>query len=120
VFTHLAANACLMLAPFMPSVALSVLLLLARSLISQMDVRVRNSYLMAVITPAERPAAASVTTVPNRLASALGPLLSCWQFSLSVFGWPLGLAGGLKGLYDVLLLLRFRVLKPPEDQERLL
>jgi hypothetical protein len=69
VFTHLPANACLMLAPFMPSVALSVLLLLARSLISQMDVRVRNSYLMAVITAAEGPAAASMTAVPNQLAS---------------------------------------------------
>jgi MFS family permease len=117
VFTHLPANACLMLAPFMPTVELSVLLLLVRSLFSQMDVPVRNSYVMAVVTPPERAAAASITAVPKSLASALGPLLSGWLFSLSVFGWPLVLAGGLKGLYDVLLLLRFRALKPPEEQE---
>ncbi|MEZ4563596.1 MAG: MFS transporter [Thermomicrobiales bacterium] len=118
VFTHLPANACLMLAPFMPTVELSVILLLVRSLFSQMDVPVRNSYVMAVVTPPERPAAASITAVPKSLASALGPLLSGWLFSLSVFGWPLVLAGGLKGLYDVLLLLRFRALKPPEEQEQ--
>ncbi|MDQ2653731.1 MAG: MFS transporter [Chloroflexota bacterium] len=117
VFTHLPANACLMLAPFMPTVELSVLLLLVRSLFSQMDVPVRNSYVMAVVTPPERPAAASITAVPKSLASALGPLLSGWLFSLSVFGWPLVIAGGLKGLYDVMLLLRFRALKPPEEQE---
>lgn len=116
VFTHLPANACLMLAPFMPTVELSVFLLLVRSLFSQMDVPVRNSYVMAVVTPPERPAAASITAVPKSLASALGPLLAGWLFSLSVFGWPLVLAGGLKGLYDVLLLLRFRALKPPEEQ----
>ena len=119
VFTHLPANACLMLAPFMPSVELSILLLLVRSLFSQMDVPVRNSYVMAVVTPPERPAAASITSVPKSLASALGPLLSGWMFSLSVFGWPLVLAGGLKALYDVLLLLRFRALKPPEEQENM-
>ena len=118
VFTHLPANACLMLAPFMPTVELSVALLMVRSLFSQMDVPVRNSYVMAVVTPPERPAAASITAVPKSLASALGPLLSGWLFSLSVFGWPLVLAGGIKGLYDVLLLLRFRALKPPEEQER--
>ncbi len=117
VFTHLPANACLMLAPFMPTVELSVLLLLVRSLFSQMDVPVRNSYVMAVVTPPERTAAASITAVPKSLASALGPLLSGWLFSLSVFGWPLVIAGGLKGLYDVMLLLRFRALKPPEEQE---
>ena len=116
VFTHLPANACLMLAPFMPTVQLSVALLLVRSLFSQMDVPVRNSYVMAVVTPPERPAAASITAVPKSLASAVGPLLSGWLFSLSVFGWPLVLAGGLKGLYDVLLLLRFRALNPPEEQ----
>ena len=118
VFTHLPANACLMLAPFMPTVELSVLLLLVRSLFSQMDVPVRNSYVMAVVTPPERPAAASITAVPKSLASALGPLLSGWLFRLSVFGWPLVLAGAIKGLYDVLLLRRFRALKPPEEQEQ--
>ncbi|MFT4038003.1 MAG: MFS transporter [Thermomicrobiales bacterium] len=116
VFTHLPANACLILAPFMPTVELTIALLLIRSLFSQMDVPVRNSYVMSVVTPPERPAAASITAVPKSLASALGPLLSGWMFSLSIFGWPLVLAGSLKATYDLLLLYRFRAVKPPEEQ----
>jgi MFS family permease len=116
VFTHLPANAFLMLTPFMPTVELAVLLLMLRSAFSQMDVPVRNSYVMAVVTPEERSAAASVTAVPKSIASALGPLLSGWLFSLSVFGWPLVIAGGLKGIYDLLLFARFRALLPPEER----
>lgn len=117
VFTHLPANLFLILTPFMPSVELAVLLLLLRSALSQMDVPVRNSYVMAVVSPPERPAAASVTSVPKSIASALGPLISGWMFGLSVFGWPLVVAGTLKGAYDLLLLWRFRALRPPEEQK---
>ncbi len=118
VFTHLPANFFLILTPFMPRVEFAVLLLLLRSAFSQMDVPVRNSYVMAVVTPPERPAAASVTAVPKSIASALGPLLSGWLFSLSVFGWPLVIAGTLKGTYDLLLFWRFRQLRPPEERDR--
>jgi predicted MFS family arabinose efflux permease len=117
VFTHLPANLFLVLTPFMPTVELAVVFLLLRSALSQMDVPVRNSYVMAVVSPAERPAAASVTAVPKSLAAALGPLLSGWLFSLSPFGWPLVIAGALKGLYDVLLLLMFKTIRPPEEAE---
>lgn len=116
VFTHLPANVFLILTPFMPRVELAVLLLLLRSAFSQMDVPVRNSYVMAVVTPAERPAAASVTAVPKSIASALGPLISGWLYSMSVFGWPLVIAGTLKGIYDLLLFWRFRALRPPEER----
>jgi hypothetical protein len=61
---------------------------------------------MAVVEPAERPAAASVTAVPRSLATALAPILSGWLLSVSPFGWPLVLAGGLKITYDLLLLRR--------------
>jgi hypothetical protein len=115
VFTHLPANLFLVLTPFMPTVELAVALLLLRSALSQMDVPVRNSYVMAVVSPAERPAAASVTAVPKSLAAALGPLLSGWLLSLSAFGWPLVIAGALKGVYDVLLLLMFKTVRPPEE-----
>jgi MFS family permease len=83
-----------------------------------MDVPVRNSYVMAVVSPEERPAAASITAVPRSIAAALAPLLSGWMLGLSVFGWPLVIAGGLKGLYDVLLLWMFRSVRPPEERDR--
>ena len=99
----------------MPSLPLAVALLLARSALSQMEVPTRTSYVMAVVAPAERPAAASMTTVPRSLASALAPLPAGYLLALSSFGWPLVLAGVLKGVYDVLLLIMFAQVRPPEE-----
>ena len=116
VFTHLPANVCLMIVPFVDDLGLAVALLLVRSLLSQMDVPTRTSYVMAVVTPAERPAAASVTAVPRSLASALGPTLGGLLLAASPFAWPLFLGGALKAAYDLTLLLMFRHVKPPEEQ----
>lgn len=115
VFTHLPSNLFLILVPFMPNLPLAVALLLARSALSQMDVPTRNSYVMAVVTPAERPAAASVTSVPRSLATAASPLLSGYLLGLSTFGWPLVIGGALKAIYDVLLLVMFKAVRPPEE-----
>ncbi len=116
VFTHLPANGFLLLAPFMPTVELAVACLLIRSFLSSMDVPARTSYVMAVVTPAERPAAASVTNVPRSLASALGPTFSGYLLSMSTFGWPLVIAGTLKVVYDLTLLKMFQNVKPPEER----
>lgn len=118
VFTHLPSNIFLILMPFMPNLPLALALLLARSALSRMDVPTRTSYVMAVVSPAERPAAASVTAVPRSLASAASPLLSGYLLGLSPFGWPLVIAGGLKGVYDVLLLAMFAKVRPPEELEK--
>jgi MFS family permease len=115
VFTHLPSNLFLLLVPFMPNLPLAIALLLARSALSQMDVPTRNSYVMAVVSPAERPAAASVTSVPRSLAAAASPLLSGYLLGLSVFGWPLVIGGALKGVYDLLLLILFARVRPPEE-----
>jgi MFS family permease len=115
VFTHLPANLCLALVPFAPSLPLAIGLLLVRSALSQMDVPTRASYVMAVVAPEERTAAASVTSVPRSLAAAASPALAGAMLAGSGFGWPLLLAGGLKITYDLLLLLLFRNVHPPEE-----
>jgi predicted MFS family arabinose efflux permease len=115
VFTHLPSNILLLLVPFMPNLPLALTLLFARFALSQMDVPTRNSYVMAVVRPGERAAAASVTSVPRTLASAVSPLLSGYLLGLSTFGWPLLIAGLLKGIYDVLLLRMFVGVTPPEE-----
>lgn len=114
-YTHLPANGFLILAALMPDATLAVAFLLARSALSQMDVPARNSYVMAVVTPAERPAAASLTNVPRSLATAIPPIAAGWMLSRSTFGWPLIIGGGLKAVYDLLLLQQFRSLRPPEE-----
>ena len=116
VFTHLPSSVCLILIPFMPNVIYVIALLFVRSALSQMDVPTRSSYVMAIVPPAERPAAASITSVPRSLASAASPFLSGYLLGLSSFGWPLIAAGVVKIVYDLLLLLMFRKVRPPEEE----
>jgi len=115
VFTHLPANILLILTPFAPTIEVAFLLLILRGLLSEMDSPTRSSYVMAVVRPEERPAAASVTAVPRSLAAAVAPLLSGWLFTVTVFGWPLVIAGALKAIYDLALLWQFSKVKPPEE-----
>jgi MFS family permease len=115
VYTHLPANLFLMLAGVAPEPHLAVGFLLARMALSQMDVPARQSYVMALVPPEERAAAASVTNVPRSLASALPPLLAGWMLEHSSFGWPLVVGGALKALYDLLLLVQFRRLRPADE-----
>ena len=117
VFTHLPSNLCVVLMPFAPDLWMAVALLLVRSALSQMDVPTRTSYVMAVVTPAERAAAASVTSVPRSLAAALSPSISGYMLGLSAFGWPLVIGGALKAIYDLLLLAMFRRVRPPEESD---
>ena len=116
VFTHIPASVCLIGAALVPSAPVAVVLLIARSLVSTMDVPARTSYVMAIVPPEERAAAASVTNVPRSLAAALPPLLTGAMLDRTSVGWPLMIAGSLKITYDLLLLLRFHSVRPPEER----
>ncbi len=115
VFTHLPAQVFLVLAAFMPNLGLAITFLVLRSLLSAMDVPARNSYVMAVVSPSERAAAASITNVPRSLASVLPPIAAGWMLDHSTFGWPLVIAGTTKAAYDLILLSMFRNVRPPEE-----
>ena len=115
VFTHIPANICLILAALAPSLEIALGLLLVRAALSQMDVPARSSYVMAVVTPAERPAAASVTSVPKSLASALSPAIGGALFAAGYEAWPLVICGVLKTIYDLALLWAFAHIRPPEE-----
>lgn len=115
VFTHIPANLCVIALAFAPSVTAAFVLLVARSLLSNMDVPARTSYVMAIVSPPERVAAAGVTNVPRSLASALSPALAGLMFSAWPQAWPLVIGGGLKTAYDLLLLWRFQKVRPPEE-----
>ena len=116
VFTHIPASIALMLAAMAPALPLALGLLLIRAALSQMDVPTRSSYVMAVVTEGERPAAASFTSVPRSLASAASPVLAGVLFAASYRAWPLLICGALKIAYDLMLLRQFRHVKPPEEQ----
>ncbi|HEX5588055.1 MAG TPA: MFS transporter [Acidimicrobiia bacterium] len=107
-FTHIPASVLLMLAAFAPSGGVAIALLLVRALFAQMDVPARQAFVMAVVPPDERAAAASVTNVPRSLAAAATPLLAGALLARSTFGWPLLIAGTAKIVYDVALLVLYR------------
>ena len=115
VFTHIPASLCVIAVAFAPNVTVAFVLLFVRALLSSMDVPARSSYVMAIVTPAERAAAAGVTNVPRSLASAFSPALAGLLFGLTPFAWPLVIGGALKITYDLLLLWRFQKVRPPEE-----
>lgn len=115
VFTHIPSSVFLILAPFAPNVYVALGLLLLRSALSQMDVPTRTSYVMAVVTPPERPAAASITAAPRSVASSISPALAGVLLASALPGLPLVICGTLKIAYDVALLFSFRHIKPPEE-----
>jgi predicted MFS family arabinose efflux permease len=117
VFTHLPASLCVIAVAFAPNAGVAFALLVVRALLSNMDVPARTSYVMAIVTPAERAAAAGVTNVPRSLASAFSPAIAGLLFSLSPFAWPLVIGGSLKAAYDLLLLWRFQQVRPPEEAD---
>lgn len=116
VFTHLPSNFLLILVPLMPNQTAAIFVLLLRFSISQMDVPTRQSYLMAVVRPEERSAAAGITGVSRTTGAALAPACAGMLLaSPALLNFPFYLAGGLKIIYDLLLYRSFIGLKPPEE-----
>jgi MFS family permease len=108
VFTHIPASVCLIAAAFVPSLPVALALLIVRSLLSQMDVPARSAFVMSVVTPRERAAAASFTLVPKSLASAAAPTIGGALFATGLLAAPLVACGVLKISYDLAIWQAFR------------
>src|SRR6266498_3467702 len=116
VFTHLPSNLLLAAVAFAPNAAVAVALLLGRFALSQMDVPTRQAYVMALVDPAERPAAAAATNTARYLARPAGPLLAGTAATLAGLGAPLLLAGVVKAGYDLALWGWFRRVPLPHQR----
>jgi predicted MFS family arabinose efflux permease len=116
VFTHIPANVFLILAALAPTLPLVLGLLLLRALLSQMDVPTRSAFVMAVVTPPERAAAASFTTVPRSLAAALSPALGGALFAAGWLAAPLVACGLLKIGYDLAIWRAFRRVRQVDEK----
>jgi MFS family permease len=105
VFTHLPSNVLLLMVPLMPTMPLAVAVLLLRFSISQMDVPTRQAFVLAVVDPGERTAAAGITGVARTTGAALAPVVAMPLIaSLSHASLPFIVAGVLKIVYDIVLL----------------
>ena len=111
VFTHLPSNLLLALIPFAPSQGIAIALVFGRFALSQMDVPTRQAYVVAVVEPEERTAAAAYTNTARYVVRPLGPLLSGPIIAVSL-GAPFVIAGAIKSVYDLGLYALFRDVQP--------
>ncbi len=116
VYSHLPSNLMTMSIPFMPSLAASSAVYMGRSLLSQMDVPTRQSYVMAIVKPEERSRVAGLINLPRSLTSAIGPTIAGFVMQFMGSSLPFIFAGGVKAVYDLALYFHFRDVKPPEEQ----
>ena len=107
VFTHLPSNVLLAAVAFAPNLATAIALLLARFALSQMDVPTRQAYVVALVDPSERTAAAAYTNTARTLTRPVAPLLAGAALRIGL-GAPFLIAGTLKSAYDVGLWVLFR------------
>lgn len=108
VFTHLPSNLLLIVVPFAPSLFLAILVWWARVALSQMDVPARQAYIVAMVPPEERVAAAAFTNTARYVSRPMGPALSGALMQAVSIGSPFVVAGALKGAYDVAIYFIFR------------
>jgi predicted MFS family arabinose efflux permease len=108
VFTHLPSNLVLAAIAFAPNLATAVVLLLARFALSQMDVPPRQAYVVAVVTPDERTAAAAYTNSARYAVRPLAPPIAGGLLTTTFLGAPFLVAGALKTGYDLGFYLLFR------------
>lgn len=107
--THLPSNILLALIPCMPNVKTAIILLGLRFSISQMDVPTRNAYIQGIIPSKERSAANGVINVTRSVAASIGPYISTIMLFSAVFrNYPFYIAGILKIVYDILILISFQ------------
>lgn len=108
VFTHLPSNILLLLVAFTPTVAWAIAFLLARFLLSQMDVPARQAYVVSIVPPSERASALALTGAVRGVAQSAGPVLAGVAIGAAAFGVPFFAGGGLKIIYDLALFAGFR------------
>jgi MFS family permease len=116
VFSHLPSNVMTAAIPYMPTLGTSLFFYLGRSLLSQMDVPTRDSYTMAIVKPEERARFQSLLNVPRSFTLAIGPGVAGYLMQFLSVSTPFLVAGIIKGIYDVLLWLTFKDIKPPEER----
>jgi MFS family permease len=107
VFSHLPSNLLLIGVAFAPDLPTAIVLLLARFALGQMDVPARQAYVIAVVEPSERTAAAAYTNAARYLTRPLGPILAGAAVRGGL-GLPFLFAGAIKIVYDLGLYFCFR------------
>jgi MFS family permease len=116
VFTHVPSSLLLLTVAYAPTFRLAAALFLLREGLVEMDVPTRQSYVMAVVPPAERTRASGVTHLVRLAGWGAGSLVAGATMQHAGAAVPLGIAAALKLAYDALLYRAFRRERPPEER----
>ncbi|MBI2185449.1 MAG: MFS transporter [Thaumarchaeota archaeon] len=114
-FTHLPSVLLLFLMPLAPTFELAAATMIVRPLISQIDVPLRQSYMMALSHPEERASVAGIAGVSKTAPSGVSPSLSGYAIQQISIHTPFIAGGVFQIVSDILFYFFFRKVKPPEE-----
>jgi MFS family permease len=118
VFTHIPSNILLILLAFAPTLEMAIVFYMIRMALSQMDVPTRQSYIVAVVEEDERTASAGITNLSRNIAQAISPSITGYIIGILSLSAPFVIGGLLKILYDIVLYINFRKIKPSEEEKQ--
>ncbi|KAK4580230.1 hypothetical protein LTR86_000433 [Recurvomyces mirabilis] len=107
VFTHFPSAVFLALFPFPSSLTVTIILLVARSVLGSMDQAPRSAFLSAVVLDDERTATMGIVNTVKTMSQSSGPLITGVLAGRGHFWVAFVIAGALKGSYDIGLLTLF-------------
>jgi MFS family permease len=116
VWTHVPSSLLLATVPFAPTFGVAAALFLLREGLVEMDVPTRQSYVLAVVRPEERAAAAGITHLVRMAGWAVAPFLAGPLMESVAPATPLYVGAAMKIAYDGLLYVGFRRTVPPEER----
>jgi MFS family permease len=115
-FSHGLASAIWLILPLAPTFAIAAAMTIARSYLAYMDNPLRSSFIMGVVRPEDRGAAAGFTTLSRHVPVAISPTLSAYLMQAFTLNIPVFLGGFLQLTHDCIFYFLFRNVKPPEEQ----
>ena len=116
-FSHGLASLIWLLLPLAPTFAAAAALTIVRSYLAYMDNPLRSSFIMGVVRPEDRGAAAGFTTLSRHVPVAVSPTLSAYLMQAFTLNVPVFIGGFLQLTHDCIFYFMFRNVKPPEEQE---
>ena len=117
VFTHIPSNILLILLALAPNLEIAIVFYMIRMALSQMDVPTRQSYIVSIVEEDERTASAGITNLSRNIAQAISPSITGYIIGFLSLSAPFIIGGFLKILYDIVLYINFRKIKPSEEEE---
>ena len=118
VLTHLPSGLLLIAVPLVPEAWMAIIFWLLYVLTQRMAMPMRLSYTMAIVGPQERLAMATIGRLGHNASQAGGPPLATFLWSIASATVPFIAGGVMQMSGDLLLYLKFRNVKPPEEARR--